>query len=104
MFKLIFVLALALFIFGSRASLPDSRLAKSVRLKVWPRLQNELHEKGLKPGSALYIRIFKEEDDLEIWVKDSGTYKFFKSYNICFFSGGLGPKTRKGDRKPRHQY
>ena len=99
MSKLIYGLLLALCLIGPKPILPDSNLAKNVRIKVWPRLQNELNDKGLKPGSALYIRIFKEEDNMEIWVKSGHTFKFFKSYNICFFSGGLGTKTREGDLK-----
>jgi len=99
MSKLIFGLLLALCFARPTPPLPDSKLAKNVRGKVWPRLQKELNEKNLKPGSALYIRIFKEEDNLEIWVKSGHVFKFFKSYNICFFSGGLGTKTREGDLK-----
>ena len=99
MSKLICGLLLALSLISPNPPLPDSKLAKSVRVKVWPHLQNELNDKNLKPGSALYIRIFKEEDDLEIWVKSGQAYKFFKSYNICFFSGGLGPKVSEGDLK-----
>jgi len=99
MSKLIFSLLLGLVLIGPKPLLPDSKLAKNVRAKVWPRLQDELNAKGLKPGSPLYIRIFKEEDALEVWVKSGRSFKFFKSYNICFFSGGLGTKTRKGDLK-----
>ena len=99
MSKLICRLLLALYLIGPKPTLPDSKLAKNVRIKVWPRLQNELITKGLKPGSALYVRIFKEENDLEIWVKSGRRYKFFKSYNVCFFSGGLGTKTCEGDLK-----
>jgi murein L,D-transpeptidase YafK len=99
MSKLIITLMSILFFIGPKPAIPDSNLAKNVRLKVWPRLLHEMTDKGLKPGSALYIRIFKEEDDLEIWVKNGQQYQFFKSYNICFFSGGLGTKTREGDLK-----
>jgi murein L,D-transpeptidase YafK len=99
MSKLIFGLLLAVCFISPKPPIPDSKLAKNVRVKVWPRLQNELADKRLKPGSALYLRIFKEEDNLEIWVKNGQEYQFFKSYNICFFSGGLGPKVRKGDGK-----
>ncbi|HZY36370.1 MAG TPA: murein L,D-transpeptidase family protein [Mucilaginibacter sp.] len=99
MSKLICGLLLAFCFNRPTPPIPDSKLAKNVRVKVWPRLQTELNDKGLKPGSALYIRIFKEEDNLKIWVKTGQHYQFFKSYNICFFSGGLGPKLRKGDMK-----
>src|ERR1700679_3374666 len=99
MSKLIFGLLLTMSFIRPTPPIPDSKLAKNVRVKVWPRLQNEMVAKGLKPGSALYIRIFKEKDNLEIWVKNGQRYQFFKSYNICFFSGGLGPKVSEGDLK-----
>lgn len=99
MYKL-FIAALGLLLLAApKPNLPDSRLAKKVRQKVWPRLEDQLAAKGLKPGSPIYIRIFKEEDDLEIWVKNRRQYALFKSFDICFFSGGLGTKTKEGDRK-----
>ena len=85
MSKLIVVLLTTLCLLGAKPNLPDSRRAKDVREKVWPKLENELNAKGFKPGSPIYIRIFKEEDDLEIWIKKGGRYAFFKSFNICFF-------------------
>ncbi len=36
---------------------------------------------------------------MEIWVKKGKTFKLFKIYKICYFSGGLGPKMRQGDGK-----
>ena len=37
---------------------------------------------------------------LEIWVKsDSNEFKLFKDYEICNFSGDLGPKLKEGDRQ-----
>ena len=53
MSKLIITLMSILFFIGPKPLLPDSKLAKTVRLKVWPRLQNELNDKNLTPGSAL---------------------------------------------------
>lgn len=99
MSKLIFGLLLSLFLFNPKNNLPDSKLAKDVRAKVWPKLQGELTEKGLNINSSLYLRVFKEESALEIWIRSGREYQFFKSYNICYFSGGLGTKTRSGDGK-----
>lgn len=50
-------------------------------------------------GSPVYIQIFKEERTLELWVKSGEKYQLMSSYNICNFSGGLGPKRRTGDYK-----
>jgi murein L,D-transpeptidase YafK len=63
-------------------------------------LTRELSEKGLEYGAPIFIRIFKKTKQLEVWVQsDSGKFELFKKYNICFFSGGLGPKTKDGDLK-----
>lgn len=79
--------------------LPDSKRASDVRDMVWPKLQAELSNKNLKAGGCVYLRIFKEEHALEVWVKTGVKYELFKSYEICYFSGGLGTKTRSGDGK-----
>ncbi len=48
-------------------------------------------------GSPIYIRIFKESAELEIWIKKNDIFELFKTYDICAFSGSLGPKTKRGD-------
>ena len=59
-----------------------------------------LRNMGSSPGEAMVIRLFKEEQVLEIWKRTaSGTFKHFKNYEICAFSGDLGPKFREGDRQ-----
>lgn len=55
---------------------------------------------GSTPKAAMMVRIFKEEDTLEVWKQTAnGSYKLFKSYEICTWSGELGPKFREGDRQ-----
>ncbi|MGV8833686.1 MAG: L,D-transpeptidase family protein [Devosia sp.] len=55
---------------------------------------------GSSPGDAMVVRIFKQEQTLEVWKKtSSGQFKLFKSYDICAFSGDLGPKIKEGDRQ-----
>ena len=45
-------------------------------------------------------RIFKEEGKLEIWKqKTNGRYDIIASYDICKWSGKLGPKFIEGDRQ-----
>ena len=45
-------------------------------------------------------RIFKEEGKLEIWKqKTNGRYDIIASYDICKWSGKLGPKYIEGDRQ-----
>jgi len=62
-------------------------------------LEKRLEEVSLKIGSALFIRIFKQEALLETWIEDNGVYVHLKDYNICAYSGHLGPKLKEGDRQ-----
>lgn len=51
--------------------------------------------------SNIYIRIFKQERVLELWVQgDIGdSYTKINEYAFCEFSGILGPKQKQGDRQ-----
>jgi murein L,D-transpeptidase YafK len=51
------------------------------------------------PPSAVYVRSFKYDRQLELWVKDDSAQKFvlFKTYKICMQSGTMGPKRMEGD-------
>jgi murein L,D-transpeptidase YafK len=63
-------------------------------------IQAGLRNMGSSPGEAMVIRIFKEEKTLEVWKRTSaGQFKMFKTYEICAFSGELGPKIKEGDRQ-----
>ncbi|GGA34926.1 L,D-transpeptidase family protein [Pelagibacterium lentulum] len=55
---------------------------------------------GSTPKAAMMVRIYKEEDTLEVWKQTAnGSYKLLKSYEICTWSGELGPKFAEGDRQ-----
>lgn len=47
----------------------------------------------------IYIRAFKAEKELEIWVRKKGSshFQLFKTYPICAISGETGPKRQRGD-------
>lgn len=63
-------------------------------------LQKEFAAKGLQwPAKYLYIRSFKYDSQLEVWVKNSAKdkYKLFKTYKVCMQSGTMGPKRLQGD-------
>ncbi|MEX0347729.1 MAG: L,D-transpeptidase family protein [Rhizobiaceae bacterium] len=56
--------------------------------------------KGMTRSSPIMVRIFKEEGQLEVWKqKDTGRYDMIANYDICKWSGKLGPKYREGDRQ-----
>lgn len=72
--------------------------------KAWQKkedtLQKQFEAKGLKwPAKYLYIRSFKYDSQLEVWVKDkiSDPFRLFKTYKICALAGTLGPKRMEGD-------
>ena len=78
--------------------IPSSPRSRQAIERVRPELEKELGVKGLHWGSAVFIRIFKKESHLEVWLKNDGSFMFFKRYDICSYgSGGLGPKLREGD-------
>jgi len=52
-----------------------------------------------KVGDRVFIRILKKEAMLEVWIKPEHTYRLFKQYPICAYSGHLGPKLKQGDKQ-----
>lgn len=71
-----------------------------------------LGKKGLRTEQPVFIRVFKEESELEVWKqRDDGLFHHFRTYPICTWSGELGPKINEGDKQspegfysvPRHQ-
>jgi murein L,D-transpeptidase YafK len=65
-------------------------------------LDERIARKGLPEDSAMLIRIFKAESELEIWMSRGGgavQYTLFAAYPICYWSGTLGPKLKEGDRQ-----
>jgi hypothetical protein len=53
---------------------------------------------GAKYNAPVMIRIFKEEKIVELWKQDKdGRWQTIKTYEICNFSGTIGPKLKQGD-------
>ena len=48
-------------------------------------------------GAPAYVRIFKKEGELELWLKVNGRYSLYRAFPICKWSGRLGPKVREAD-------
>jgi murein L,D-transpeptidase YafK len=55
--------------------------------------------KGMRQESPIFIRIFKEDNDLEVWKLKDGRFQHFRTYSICAWSGTIGPKVQQGDRQ-----
>ncbi len=61
---------------------------------------NRLAALGSSPSAPMMVRIFKQTNELEVWKQGSGgTFKLVKTYDICAWSGVLGPKVKEGDRQ-----
>lgn len=63
-------------------------------------LKKQFEEKKLAwPAKYVYIRSFKYDSQLEVWIKNDRKepYKLFKTYKVCALAGTLGPKRMEGD-------
>ena len=63
-------------------------------------LKKQFEEKKLPwPAKYIYLRSFKYDSQLEVWVKydQAEKFKLFKTYKVCALSGSLGPKRMQGD-------
>lgn len=51
------------------------------------------------PPKQIYLRSFKYDSEIEVWVRNSNadSFKLFKTYKVCALSGSLGPKRMEGD-------
>jgi len=69
------------------------------------KLVNKMKAHDMSTRSPIMMRIFKEEGVLEVWKqKGNGRYDIIASYEICKWSGKLGPKFKEGDRQAPEGY
>lgn len=61
--------------------------------------EERLASKDLKAGDPVFIRIFKAESELELWMEKDGRFVLLDTYPICHWSGTIGPKLREGDKQ-----
>lgn len=75
--------------------------ANAAAARVRQDLEAALEARGLRWGDPVFLRAFKEERVLEVFVKQASSGKFlrFRSYGIAGQSGVLGPKLREGDKQ-----
>ncbi len=60
-----------------------------------------LDRAGVVAGDPVFIRLFKQESELELWMQsgENASYRLLKTYPVCAWSGSLGPKLREGDNQ-----
>ena len=76
-----------------------ARVATAMRSKE-DTLKAQFAQAGLQwPAKQIYIRSFKYDSQLEVWVRNSNDqqYKLFKTYKVCAMAGAIGPKRIEGD-------
>lgn len=78
--------------FGQRLLSPDPQ---TFRKQAWA----ELSARQLKPGMPVFIRIFKQSSELELWLQGQNGWELYKTIEICNWSGKLGPKLKEGDKQ-----
>src|ERR1041385_3523163 len=63
-------------------------------------LKKQFASAGLMwPAREIYIRSFKFDSQLEVWVRNNSdeAFKLFKTYPVCALAGTFGPKRFQGD-------
>lgn len=97
--SVLLLILFGVFACGGALQVPSNQRSTDAIARVKPGLTAALAAKNLRFGSPIYIRIFKAERELELWVANGGQFVLFRTYPICAFSGELGPKLREGDQQ-----
>jgi murein L,D-transpeptidase YafK len=72
------------------------------RLATRHTIKRLFHERGISyPAAEIFLRIFKRERALELWVRptDGTRFELLKTYDVCAMAGELGPKRKQGDNQ-----
>ncbi len=82
-----------------KATQQKAARVKSAYSEKWEDLKSDLKKKGIKENFELFMRVFKEDKIVEVWLKskEEKEFRLFKTYAICASSGELGPKRKQGD-------
>ena len=74
---------------------------EEIKNRLTPHLKAALEKQKLKLGSPVFLRSFKEERILELWMFDPEVdhYRHAQTWSIAGMSGGLGPKLEEGDKQ-----
>lgn len=98
--SIILIAILPVFYLEAGVKIPTSSRAQEAIDRVAPSLKKDLKKNNLEYGAPIYIRIFKIEKELELWVNKDNRFRLFKTYPVCTYgNNGLGPKLKQGDGK-----
>ncbi|MGF0539637.1 L,D-transpeptidase family protein [Agrobacterium sp. ES01] len=86
-------------------SFDPSKISNKVEQPLPSKILAAMKAKGMERNSPIMIRVFKEEGVLEIWkAKTNNRFDKIAEYEICAWSGKLGPKVKEGDRQAPEGY
>ncbi len=84
---------------SSAVEVPHSLRSRQAVQRAVAQLEPQLAAKEMQLGQAAFIRVFKQEEELELWLEKDGQMELFKTWPIAKFSGHPGPKTKQGDNQ-----
>lgn len=76
---------------------PRSPYRSAAPQSAW--MKDRTNAAGVAANAPVLLRIFKAEHELELWKQKGDSYVLVAVFEICKFSGELGPKRREGDRQ-----
>lgn len=91
--KILFLILLSLNFLDCSA---QTRIEKIVKNNL-PIVEKRLNELGIKKPTSIYIRAFKLDGELEVWLQDREKWLLYKTFRICTISGIPGRKRIQGD-------
>lgn len=93
--------ALAAACSDQRLELPGPQRAAVAVERATPMVTARLRALGANLGDPVFIRAFKQEKRLHLYVQPGGAGRFveFANWPICAASGVLGPKKAEGDKQ-----
>ncbi len=98
--RILVPLALTAFLAACQGSSVEDIVPNGASTQLPAKMIESMKSKGISLTAPVMFRIFKEENVLEVWKrKDNGRYDMVTSYQICKWSGKLGPKFIEGDRQ-----
>lgn len=77
--------------------IPESARSRAAAVRASRALSSPLRAQNVALGAPAFVRIFKEERDLEVWMQSASGWRLVRTYEICSLSGNPGPKLREGD-------
>ncbi|MDB5522610.1 MAG: hypothetical protein JWM58_373 [Rhizobium sp.] len=84
----------------TQEALQIEQVSNRVEHPLPAKMQTKLAKMNLAMSSPIMMRVFKEEEVMEVWKANSqDRYQLVATYPICAWSGMLGPKKKEGDRQ-----